>query len=98
MWFFFSSRRRHTRFKCDWSSDVCSSDLSSAWTRDSPPPAVREENIDVRLAAASPWSKRRNETAERALPTNVTARGYSYRERESRGVGKRGGSGGRPVH
>src|SRR5207237_6402004 len=22
-----SSRRRHTRFKCDWSSDVCSSDL-----------------------------------------------------------------------
>src|SRR5256886_7557723 len=27
-WFFFSSRRRHTRFDCDWSSDVCSSDLS----------------------------------------------------------------------
>src|SRR5260370_9247401 len=27
MFFFFSSRRRHTRFKCDWSSDVCSSDL-----------------------------------------------------------------------
>src|SRR5260370_15042793 len=26
--FFFSSRRRHTRFKCDWSSDVCSSDLT----------------------------------------------------------------------
>src|SRR2546430_5383143 len=26
--FFFSSRRRHTRFDCDWSSDVCSSDLS----------------------------------------------------------------------
>src|SRR6516165_10707972 len=25
--FFFSSRRRHTRFGCDWSSDVCSSDL-----------------------------------------------------------------------
>src|SRR5256886_4516029 len=27
--FFFSSRRRHTRFDCDWSSDVCSSDLRS---------------------------------------------------------------------
>src|SRR2546430_7424208 len=27
-YFFFSSRRRHTRFDCDWSSDVCSSDLS----------------------------------------------------------------------
>src|SRR5256886_971617 len=28
--FFFSSRRRHTRFDCDWSSDVCSSDLVRA--------------------------------------------------------------------
>src|SRR5438034_4870525 len=27
--FFFSSRRRHTRSLCDWSSDVCSSDLRS---------------------------------------------------------------------
>src|SRR5690606_40308693 len=26
--FFFSSRRRHTRFSRDWSSDVCSSDLA----------------------------------------------------------------------
>src|SRR5688572_32809855 len=26
--FFFSSRRRHTSFDCDWSSDVCSSDLA----------------------------------------------------------------------
>src|SRR5205085_7338525 len=28
--FFFSSRIRHTRFYCDWSSDVCSSDLTTA--------------------------------------------------------------------
>src|SRR5690606_39543934 len=28
--FFFSSRRRHTRFSRDWSSDVCSSDLLRA--------------------------------------------------------------------
>src|SRR5690606_40590972 len=27
--FFFSSRRRHTRFSRDWSSDVCSSDLEA---------------------------------------------------------------------
>src|SRR5256886_7789603 len=33
--FFFSSRRRHTRFDCDWSSDMCSSDLA--------PRAVRGE-------------------------------------------------------
>src|SRR6267143_839707 len=36
--FFFSSRRRHTRWNCDWSSDVCSSDLG--WT---------VENCEVRL-------------------------------------------------
>src|SRR5690606_39695268 len=30
--FFFSSRRRHTRFSRDWSSDVCSSDLWSTST------------------------------------------------------------------
>src|SRR2546430_8690294 len=31
--FFFSSRRRHTRFDCDWSSDVCSSDLRQFLSR-----------------------------------------------------------------
>src|SRR2546430_7990023 len=31
--FFFSSRRRHTRFDCDWSSDVCSSDLGMDFLR-----------------------------------------------------------------
>src|SRR5689334_23571407 len=31
--FFFSSRRRHTRWNCDWSSDVCSSDLGLFLTR-----------------------------------------------------------------
>ena len=34
VYFFFSSRRRHTRFTSDWSSDVCSSDLTvpkQAW-------------------------------------------------------------------
>src|SRR5256884_2225499 len=37
MFFFFSSRRRHTRCSRDWSSDVCSSDLCfylSAWEED----------------------------------------------------------------
>src|SRR5258707_2456467 len=31
LFFFFSSRRRHTRYWRDWSSDVCSSDLPR-WT------------------------------------------------------------------
>src|SRR5579862_3318322 len=34
---FFSSRRRHTRWNCDWSSDVCSSDLSRSPRRPPPP-------------------------------------------------------------
>src|SRR5690606_40222226 len=35
VFFFFSSRRRHTRFSRDWSSDVCSSDLVvSDWFHD----------------------------------------------------------------
>src|SRR3989442_4866237 len=33
MFFFFSSRRRHTRCGRDWSSDVCSSDLATARSR-----------------------------------------------------------------
>src|SRR6266481_7378553 len=35
--FFFSSRRRHTRWNCDWSSDVCSSDLADLLTRGESP-------------------------------------------------------------
>src|SRR5690606_41123805 len=33
IYFFYSSRRRHTRFSRDWSSDVCSSDLLDAANR-----------------------------------------------------------------
>src|SRR5439155_9081280 len=32
VFFFFSSRRRHTRWPRDWSSDVCSSDLTTSHT------------------------------------------------------------------
>src|SRR5689334_24652322 len=35
--FFFSSRRRHTRWNCDWSSDVCSSDLGIVCSKRSNP-------------------------------------------------------------
>src|SRR6266568_8569613 len=39
LFFFFSSRRRHTRWNCDWSSDVCSSDLIGDDARVRQPPA-----------------------------------------------------------
>src|SRR5256886_7275739 len=45
--FFFSSRRRHTRFDCDWSSDVCSSDLEES--KDDP--ARRVARLGLALAA-----------------------------------------------
>src|SRR5256885_11482785 len=47
--FFFSSRRRHTRLQGDWSSDVCSSDLSAVVTTSSEPP-----NEDRRHWEATP--------------------------------------------
>src|SRR5690606_39963162 len=40
--FFFSSRRRHTRFSRDWSSDVCSSDLAELITARSIEPHTTE--------------------------------------------------------
>src|SRR5689334_24158892 len=47
MLFFFSSRRRHTRWNCDWSSDVCSSDLAEEIVDDSnkDKPASRREVV-----------------------------------------------------
>src|SRR2546430_9399263 len=41
--FFFSSRRRHTRFDCDWSSDVCSSDLEPERARSQSSPAMNHQ-------------------------------------------------------
>src|SRR5437868_15246641 len=51
--FFFSSRRRHTRSKRDWSSDVCSSDLQAV-DRDDREFALRDKvRIDDRIANRS---------------------------------------------
>src|SRR2546430_2578637 len=56
--FFFSSRRRHTRFDCDWSSDVCSSDLGLAHylihANDSPRLAQLGLNAARRYAEIAP--------------------------------------------
>src|SRR5690242_20885444 len=47
--FFFSSRRRHTRLTCDWSSDVCSSDLLVA--------AAEARPFDERLIFVNAWNE-----------------------------------------
>src|SRR5690606_40562173 len=59
--FFFSSRRRHTRFSRDWSSDVCSSDLSTppGSTRPAPstPAVVLPAPAAMGVPAKSPVSR-----------------------------------------
>src|SRR3989442_7835333 len=47
MFFFFSSRRRHTRCGRDWSSDVCSSDLRRRGYALSFNPTVRNTGLEV---------------------------------------------------
>src|SRR6266480_3909851 len=70
--FFFSSRRRHTRLTCDWSSDVCSSDLGptagASTPANSPAPQYRSSatspgrgssavvTASVRASAAPGWT------------------------------------------
>src|SRR5262249_59072657 len=63
---FFSSRRRHTRLVSDWSSDVCSSDLSSRIMRQ-----MRVELPVLRLASAV----RRRRNSARNLSWDSTAAG-----------------------
>src|SRR5690606_40934580 len=59
--FFFSSRRRHTRFSRDWSSDVCSSDLSKS-----------AANFSVWLVAL-PWSA----DEKSKITDNIITRGWA---------------------
>src|SRR2546427_8613834 len=66
--FFFSSRRRHTRFDCDWSSDVCSSDLKlkiDNWHRKALYCTRRARRNDVQaknaISAATPSAVRSEE-------------------------------------
>src|SRR5690606_41101348 len=56
VFFFFSSRRRHTRFSRDWSSDVCSSDLNN--TRALVPEALAEEITETAARAADDLKER----------------------------------------
>src|SRR2546430_6460321 len=63
LFFFFSSRRRHTRFDCDWSSDVCSSDLSSSFVEaevkpqivDLPPESRAFVKVTLRAKRVGRW-------------------------------------------
>src|SRR5262245_64607272 len=91
VFFFFSSRRRHTRCLSDWSSDVCSSDLGCR-----PPSARTDRGLrgDAE-AGARPASPRRPRSVRAAggLQPRADARAPRLvRRSEERRVGKEGRS------
>src|SRR6266571_1083657 len=63
VFFFFSSRRRHTRLTCDWSSDVCSSDLPAALPPPPPPPGAPPVPAGVDRDAREPALRRGRRSA-----------------------------------
>src|SRR5699024_12179056 len=82
-YFFFSSRRRHTRSKRDWSSDVCSSDL--LWRRLE---QGRQFSKDSEVSRSRSGFRRRRRTGRRRRPHQ------QCRRSEERRVGKECRSGG----
>src|SRR5256885_6933964 len=55
-YFFFSSRRRHTRLQGDWSSDVCSSDLTGQHSRYQETASHIEEKVIIILREGDRFS------------------------------------------
>src|SRR5436190_6994144 len=83
--FFFSSRRRHTRSLCDWSSDVCSSDLPSGAGSAPPTSFVGARTggplILAPCAPRSAWS-----TSATSRPGNAKRRFAQSREESLAGL------------
>src|SRR5437763_9374975 len=84
--FFFSSRRRHTRYIGDWSSDVCSSDLTSAHAWASRSRTTNRPVSASRVPGTKPVASRAGMPALRASTTRLLAI-CSHRSEERR-VGK----------
>src|SRR5690606_40087702 len=87
--FFFSGRRRHTRFSRDWSSDVCSSDLHTPRDRRTllPITPVERRNARAVIPGHGAVSPEPPELAPPDLPVGISpASGRS----EERRVGKEG--------
>src|SRR5690606_41047707 len=84
--FIFSSRRRHTRFSRDWSSDVCSSDLLIDRV---------EAELETQLAALPRADIARQALAQSRL-LRVDALEQAFERSEERRVGKECRSGWSP--
>src|SRR5437879_13837866 len=88
--FFFSSRRRHTRYIGDWSSDVCSSDLSSAgglgqWEGDGERQPAEERLVHL-LAHVGGENRSEERRVGKECRARRSAREGKEKEREDRGV------------
>src|SRR5690606_39830258 len=94
----FSSRRRHTRFSRDWSSDVCSSDLAVAGTagclgqdatRPIPPPATMDKTSSAIRAGQGRGEPDGPDPAAGAWRLSTAPSPHGARSEERR-VGKEG--------
>src|SRR2546430_8748069 len=82
--FFFSSRRRHTRFDCDWSSDVCSSDLcTSCYLKTSAILSRREVTAGTASIALGTEGSLYAESSVHGFVAIIIAVTYGYRYRHT---------------
>src|SRR3712207_9190428 len=75
IFFFFSSRRRHTRYWRDWSSDVCSSDLTTTASGTSGGVAVADGAVGALVAVG--WAVATGGCAGAAAVAGGTAAGVA---------------------
>src|SRR5256886_6841580 len=96
LFFFFSSRRRHTRFDCDWSSDVCSSDLapSPRATKNGSPPTP----LKARTGLFTPPGMSRVAASNNRFESLMSRVSRSSARSEERRVGKECRSRWSPYH
>src|SRR2546430_11898162 len=96
--FFFSSRRRHTRFDCDWSSDVCSSDLCIDLQRGQAVQLVRGRKRELAVASVFGLLRKFRRYPWLHVIDLDAAMGKGQNRSEERRVGKEGRSRWWPYH
>src|SRR5882672_11900662 len=94
--FFFSSRRRHTRSLCDWSSDVCSSDLSLRGSGVLHLPDPRSERHAAFLVLHG-FGSNKDGGGGMAVCKTLTGLGYAALRFDFRGCGESEGERGRVI-
>src|SRR2546430_7139256 len=97
IFFFFSSRRRHTRFDCDWSSDVYSSDLFLRISKEGSTVAGMMEAFAIAVSVALQYGVPLKDLVNKFSHTRFEPAGFTTRSEERR-VGKECRSRWSPYH